>query len=176
MKTDDPEIAALLGFDPEPRGAPLDNGEIVTTDALANLLGLTDRHVQTLTRQGVLKLVRKGRYHRGDSVRAYCADLRRKASGRGSSAPEYTAAKTRAAQAQADKLELANAAARRELLPAGEVEREWAGMIHAARAELLAVPSRIAARLGHLSRRDIESIDSEIHDALTVLGTDHADR
>jgi phage terminase Nu1 subunit (DNA packaging protein) len=38
------------------------------------------------------------------------------------------------------------------------------------RAGILAVPSRVAARLPHLSRTDIAEIDAEVRAALTELG------
>jgi phage terminase Nu1 subunit (DNA packaging protein) len=167
--TDDERIAALLGFDASQAIAA--DCDVITTDALADLLGLSDRHVQTLTRQGVLKLVRKGRYHRRDSVRAYCADMRKKAAGRGSASSEYTAAKTRAAAAQAEKLETANAVARRELIPADAVEREWAAILRDVRAAVLALPSRVQQRLGHLTTHDLTTMDREARDLLTELGT-----
>lgn len=161
------EINELLGDGPPKAKSGIP--DVVTTDALADLLGLSDRHVQTLTRQGVLTLRRKGRYNCRDSVRSYCADMRKKASGRGSASSEYTAAKTRAAEAQAQKLEIANAASRRELIPAEAVEREWAAVLRDVRAAMLALPSRIQQRLGHLTPHDLLVMDREIREIMHSL-------
>lgn len=161
----DPQARALIGLPPlEGRGVT------VTTDQLADLLGLTPRHVQTLTRQGIVRRTAPARYDRDDCVRAYCADLRRKASGKGVFNQEYTAAKTRAAEAQAEKLETANAVSRRELIPADAVEREWVAILRDVRAAMLALPSRVQQRLLHLTAYDLTTIDREIRDALAELG------
>jgi hypothetical protein len=40
---------------------------------------------------------------------------------------------------------------------------------------MLAVPSRVAARLPHLSKHDVAEIDAEIRAALAELGEDGAD-
>jgi phage terminase Nu1 subunit (DNA packaging protein) len=40
---------------------------------------------------------------------------------------------------------------------------------------MLAVPSRVAARLPHLSKHDVAEIDAEIRVALAELGEDGAD-
>jgi phage terminase Nu1 subunit (DNA packaging protein) len=55
------------------------------------------------------------------------------------------------------------------LLPADEVEALWRGHITDARKRLLTVPSRVCARIAHLSRAEVEVIDREIRDALCDL-------
>jgi hypothetical protein len=55
------------------------------------------------------------------------------------------------------------------LLPADEVAATWRAHITDARKRLLTVPSRCAARIAHLSRAEIETIDREIRDALQDL-------
>lgn len=76
----------------------------------------------------------------------------------------------RLAAAQADLAELKAARLRGELVEAGAVEAEWSGILRTVRAGMLAVPSRVAAQLPHLSRTDIAAIDAEIRAALTDLG------
>lgn len=83
------------------------------------------------------------------------------------------AEKVRLSRAQADKLEIANAAARRELLPAAAVEAEWANVLRDVRAALLALPSRIGSRLPALTPHDIGVIEREVRDVLTEMA--HAD-
>jgi phage terminase Nu1 subunit (DNA packaging protein) len=56
---------------------------------------------------------------------------------------------------------------RAELVEAAAVEAEWSGVLRTVRAGILAVPSRCAARLPHLTAHDISEIDQEIRAALT---------
>lgn len=83
--------------------------------------------------------------------------------------PAYLAEKIRLANAQAVKVELQNAQARKELLPAKAVEAEWSAVLRDVRAGMLAVPSRVQQRLPHLSAHDVSEIDREIRDALAAL-------
>ncbi|OJF93976.1 hypothetical protein AX761_19460 [Rhizobium sp. 58] len=142
-------------------------GKIITTDELADLLGLTANRVQTLAREGHIPRVGKGRFDQRDAVRGYCEHIRKQASGRGASNPEYTEQKTRLAREQADKAEMQNAMVRRELIAAAEVERAWAGILRDVRSGMLAVPARVQQRLGHLTTNDIATLDREIRDALS---------
>jgi phage terminase Nu1 subunit (DNA packaging protein) len=83
--------------------------------------------------------------------------------------PAYLAEKIRLANAQAVKVELQNAQARKELLPAKAVEAEWSAILRDVRAGMLAIPSRVQQRLPHLSAHDVSEIDREIRDALSEL-------
>ena len=74
--------------------------------------------------------------------------------------------KIRLAKTNAEKAEPPNAKARSELIPAVEVEREWAAVLRSVRAAMLALPSRVAQRLGHPSPHDVAEIDREVRDAL----------
>jgi phage terminase Nu1 subunit (DNA packaging protein) len=65
--------------------------------------------------------------------------------------------------------ELKAAEKRRALLDAAEVEREWSGVLRTIRAGMLAVPSRIGARLPHLTAADVDEIDREVRAVLTEL-------
>lgn len=145
------------------------HGQTITTDELADLLDLSANRVLALARSGHIPRVTAGRFNRRDAVRAYCAYARKNPAGRGSADPAYTAAKTRAAEATAEKLETANAVARRELIPAVEVEREWSAVLRDVRAAMLALPSRVQQRLGHLTPHDLTTMDREIRDALAEI-------
>ncbi len=85
---------------------------------------------------------------------------------------ELAAEKLRLAKANADKVETANAKSRGELIPAVEVEREWATVFRAVQAAMLAVPSRVAQTAGHLTPHDINAIDREARDALEETAND----
>jgi phage terminase Nu1 subunit (DNA packaging protein) len=85
---------------------------------------------------------------------------------------EYDAARRRRRRwrAQADKVELGNAAARGRMLDAGQVESEWSAVLRTVCAGMLAVPSRCGARLPHFSPHDIAEIEIEVRAVLTELG------
>ena len=82
-----------------------------------------------------------------------------------------TAERARLAAAQADLAELKAAKQRGLLLDAAEVEREWSAILRTVRAGMLAVPSRCAARLPHLSAYEAAEIDAEVRAVLTEIGT-----
>jgi Phage DNA packaging protein Nu1 len=86
-------------------------------------------------------------------------------------AGEATAERARLAAAQADLAELKVAKQRGTLLDAAEVESEWSGVLRTVRAGLLAVPSRVAQRLPHLTPHDVSEIEREVRAALIGLAT-----
>jgi len=51
---------------------------------------------------------------------------------------------------------------RGELVEASAVEAEWSDVLRIVRAGMLALPSRVAARLSHLSKHDVAEVDAEI--------------
>ena len=81
-----------------------------------------------------------------------------------------TAERARLLAAQAATAELKLAHQRGALLDAAAVEAEWSAMLRSVRAAMLAVPSRVASRLPHLTAHDISELDLEIREALTSLG------
>lgn len=83
-----------------------------------------------------------------------------------------TAEKARLAKEQADAATLRNAALRRELVPAGEVEREWSATLLKLRSAILAVPSRVRQFLPHLTPHDVQALDAELRRVLEDLAND----
>jgi phage terminase Nu1 subunit (DNA packaging protein) len=57
-----------------------------------------------------------------------------------------------------------------QLLDAAATESKWSRIIADARNRLLACPGRIASRIGHLQKSEVDVIDREIRNALTELG------
>ena len=76
----------------------------------------------------------------------------------------------RLAKERADTQALKNAQLRRELVPAAEVERVWAGEWRMLRSAILAAPSRLRQVLPHLTREDIAAIDAELRTILSEFG------
>ena len=68
-------------------------------------------------------------------------------------------------------MELKNARQRGSLLEAEAVEREWGDILRTVRAGMLALPSRVAQRLPHLTAHDVSEIDAEVRAVLAEIGT-----
>ncbi|WP_029356242.1 hypothetical protein [Bosea sp. 117] len=137
---------------------------------LADTLGVSLRAVHDLAARGIIQKVARGAFA-PDSVARYCAHLREQAAGRDGGNSAIAAERLREARERADRLALANATSRRELVSAAEVERVWVRVLTDLRAAMLAIPGRIAGRM-NLAAVDIAAIDSEIRQALTECGTD----
>ncbi|MFZ5446993.1 MAG: hypothetical protein ACOZQL_43855 [Myxococcota bacterium] len=75
----------------------------------------------------------------------------------------------RRAVAEADLKELQRDLEMRKLIPAVDVERRLADVFAAARAHLLALPSRAKQALPHLTAKDLEALDEIVREALTEL-------
>jgi phage terminase Nu1 subunit (DNA packaging protein) len=93
----------------------------------------------------------------------------RPASDRAPALAEASKQRARLAAAQADLNELKAAKMRGELVEAAAVEAEWAGILRGVRAGMLALPSRVAARLPHLSKHDIAEVDAEVRAVLSEI-------
>lgn len=143
-------------------------GELVDAATLGEWLGLTPNRISALSREGVIPRNPDKRFDLKSAIRAYCEHARAGAIGRRVDS-ELAAEKLRAAKATAEKLETANAKTRRELAALSAVEREWAGILGDVRAALLALPSRAASRLGHLTPHDVKTLDREVRAILEEL-------
>ncbi|SIN74354.1 Phage DNA packaging protein, Nu1 subunit of terminase [Vannielia litorea] len=145
-------------------------GDLVTAGELGDWLGLTANRVHALGRDGVLPRSPEKRYPLRASVAAYCDHARSLAKGKAAD-NALAEEKVRLAREQADKIALQNAAARGELLDSREVANEWRSVVVDLRAAILAVPSRVASRLG-FDRKETAALDSEIRDAMEAIADD----
>lgn len=138
---------------------------------LAQLLGVSGSQVRYLAKEGVAVRVKPSHYATRPTVANYVARLseRAKKAGNPKGNAQLDAEKLRGAKATADKIELANAKARGDLVPTAEVERAWSNVLRDVRSALLAVPSRIGATLPHLSAHDLAAVEREIKAALEGL-------
>jgi phage terminase Nu1 subunit (DNA packaging protein) len=144
--------------------------ERVGISQLAFFIGVSEVRIRQLCNTGELERGDDGQFDLSKSVRAYCLMLRNLAMGRGG--PGLAAQREREARARADKLEMQNAAARGELIPAREVEAMWDKVCRVIRARFLAMPARLQQNLAHLSTHDLTVMDREIRDALKELADD----
>ncbi len=83
---------------------------------------------------------------------------------------EVSRQRARLAAAQADVAEIKAAKARGELLDAEAVAAEWSAILRGVCAGMLAVPSRVAQRLPHLTAHDAAEIDGEVRAMLAEIG------
>ena len=142
----------------------------MTEVEIAAFLGIVTSQVRTKTKDGILVKNGRARWDVRASLQGYLSQLRDGAIRGGGQVPdELKAEKLLLAREQADKLEIANAAARGDMVRAADVEREWANVLRDVRSTMLAVPSRVGSKLAHLSAHDVAEIDSEIKAALEGL-------
>lgn len=172
----DPDAAALVGVDPHtgkiapvgiepPVGKPIPSE--TTAAELASLVGVSNNRGRELADRGVFVRVGRNRFDTRASVAAFVAELTRTA--KRPVAADLDREKLRVARETADKLATANAVARRDLLPASEVERAWTAVLRDVRARMLAVPSRVGSRVATLTAHDVREIEREIRDALAEI-------
>lgn len=147
-------------------GAEISEGEFAT------IVGITTRRIRAMVDQGIIERIAPGRYSISE-VGKYCNFLREGGGRRVAPTDELKIEKTRQARAAAEKLELQNEALRGDLLPRGEVEREWSNILRDVRAQILAVPSRCGAALAHLTPHDVATIEAEVRSALESLAHDN---
>jgi phage terminase Nu1 subunit (DNA packaging protein) len=130
-----------------------------------------------VAKAGHVVQVGRNRYDVAASVPRYCEHLRSLAGARFGDAADVasgTAARARLATAQASLAETKARVLGGSLLEAEAVQREWSAILSGIRARLLAVPSRAAQRLPHMTAHDVGEVDREIRDALTELGEGRA--
>ena len=148
-----------------------DPSAVCSAPVLGKVLGLTDRHVRELTRDGVLRCARtklKGmRFRLDENVQRYQQHQRKvqeQAKGNG----EYERERTRRMRALATKEELGVSLLRGELHKSEDVLFVLTQRITSARSHLLAIPSRLASRLvGEIDQRNIyDLLQTEIELAL----------
>jgi phage terminase Nu1 subunit (DNA packaging protein) len=113
----------------------------------------------------------RGRICPWASVRAVCEHWRRHASGRGGDiGAAAQQERARLASAQASLVESKARKLAGELVEASAGECEWSDILRGVRAGMLAVPSRAAQRLPHLTPHEVAEIDAEVREALMKLG------
>ena len=138
-----------------------DPNAICSAVVLGKVIGLTDRHVRELVRDGVLKCARtklKGMLFRlGENVQRYQAHQRKVQEPRGSDA--YERARTRRMENEADRSGLLLRQLKGELHTSQVVLFVLTNGITATRAHLLAIPARVTLLLkGETDEKKIYNI------------------
>ena len=139
---------------------------------LCDLWGISPGALSQLVKRGIAAKLGHDAYDLTTSTRAYIDHLRGTAAGRGGEEQvlTLTGERARLAREQADAQALKNNVTRGEMVKAEDVARAWADILRGLRSQLLALPSRIRAELGHLTASDVSRLDRLIRDLLTELG------
>ncbi len=138
---------------------------------LAYLFKISERRVQQLATEGIIKKEARGRYNLTESIRGYVGFLQEgnAAAGEGDSA--YGDARTQKMRADADKAIMETATIAGELIPVDIVAYSWNHMIGAFRAKLLNLPKKTAPIVQHeISFRKCQTaLQSAVHECLAEL-------
>lgn len=145
--------------------------ESISTEALADLLGITANRLNALARDGAIPKAGRGSFSLPDAVRAYVEWTRKNPAGRPQASGALNDEKIRLTAAQADRVELQAARDRGELVALAEVRREWASIAIDLRARLLAIGPRVASSLA-LDRPAASRLDEELRAALEDISDD----
>ena len=159
-------------------GRPSEGDTVIKASELAKLLGVSGRSLTRFAEEGkVHRADGRGLYYRDASVRAYVDHLRAIAAGRGDTAVgiDLTGERAREAKERADKLAIANAKERAELVPVATVTSLWTSIATAVRRRLLTVPPTM--RNSGLSAADTERLDltlrAILNDLADTMGAGH---
>jgi phage terminase Nu1 subunit (DNA packaging protein) len=138
---------------------------------IAKLFNLTERRVQQLASDGVIPKSTRGKYDLVASVRGYISFLQDRAFGKDIAPVDAHNERTRLLKAQADKTELEVKTITGELIPAADIEAEWASLVVAFRSRMLVLPTRGAHQIcGLQDSRNIEQALKElVYEALNEL-------
>jgi phage terminase Nu1 subunit (DNA packaging protein) len=142
----------------------LSNNNLVSGSELAQWLDVSLKTIVAYAAENVVVRASRGRYELRSSTANYIRHLRKSASGRSSTTGDE---RTRLLRVQADAAELKLAVTREEYVLASEVETEWSDILRIVRNGMLTVPSRLGARLSHLSPDDLNTVYEVVRDVLT---------
>lgn len=140
-----------FGFAQEFAPNPLDFDTLVVgPEVLAAFLGVSDRQVQKLSKEGAVETRGHGKYHLRNSVKLFIERQTRNAASSvpGADGDDLKTANLRIALATAETREIELAKVKEELVPADEIARAWEVILTELRSKLLnQVPRRLAALL-----------------------------
>lgn len=145
----------------------------LTVGGFSALLGVSVSVVHDRLSRGLLRADGRNRMLVAENVRLYADELRLAAGRHG--AGHRDPAKVRLTEGQARLVELKVAQAEGRLLDAAEVEREWGDLLRQIRAGMLSLSSRLGARIPSLTRAEVEVIDDEVRQLLTLMGSANVD-
>lgn len=155
----------------ETKGESLNDKEVLTGE-LASLLGKTPQWIRQLTREGVLKQCRRGRYILRENIHLYIEHVQ---GGKDESGKlKYSDVKTEHELVKKEKAEMELRVLKGQLHEAKDVRAVMTDMILTVKAKLQSIPARVAPQLDQEPATTIEkTLDKEISGALRSL-TDYS--
>jgi phage terminase Nu1 subunit (DNA packaging protein) len=143
---------------------------VVSTAEISEILGLSDRRIRQLEKEGALVKIRRGKYDLKASVQRYIEYIKEQAE-KTEEELDLTREKTLLTRANRQKVELELQIMRGELHRSEDVRRVMNNMLGAFRARVLAIPSKTAPQL--LAQTDLavvqDIIKKEVYEALQEL-------
>jgi phage terminase Nu1 subunit (DNA packaging protein) len=143
---------------------------VVSTAEISEILGLSDRRIRQLEKEGALVKIRRGKYDLKASVQRYIEYIKEQAE-KTEEELNLTKEKTLLTRANRQKVELELQIMQGELHRSEDVRRVMNNMLGAFRARVLAIPSKAAPQL--LAQTDLavvqDIIKKEVYEALQEL-------
>ena len=121
-----------------------DYKQTITGSELATLLGLSDRRIQQLVKENVIRKEKRNTFVLIDAVHDYVNYQSGKNLGNYSKGENYQEEKARLTKLQADKAQLEVESMSANLVAADDVSRYWYQIITDCKNRLLTVPSKAA--------------------------------
>jgi phage terminase Nu1 subunit (DNA packaging protein) len=154
-------------------GETLKNKEflVVTTLELSEILGLSDRRIQQLVKEGIISRLERGKFHLPTVIQEYTSYIQSKAM---KSDEEYDLwkEKTLLIKAQREKAELELQAILKDLHHSEDVRRVMNHMLGFIRARCSSIPANVAPKI--VGKDNLSVIQSLIKDEVYVALTEIA--
>ena len=137
-----------------------------TAKELSEILDITDRRVQQLSKLGVIPKVARGRYPLFKAIHGYIKYLR-ELSLESDAPSDLKDAKLRSEKARAEILELEAATKAGELVHKDHVSKIWTSITSLIKAKTLTLPSRVGADV--YATRNLNEVRSILEDAVQEI-------
>jgi len=142
--------------------------QTITLKDLAELFDLTDRRIQQLADEGIIKKSKRGEYELFPSIQGYIHFLKSAANGTSSGLAEQ---RLRQAKAKADREELELKALTGDLVDKTDAIAAWGEAVQMMKTMLLSIPAKVAQSV-RVAKSDAEAqrlIEERIKKALNTI-------
>lgn len=144
------------------------NDQTIPLKDLAELFDLTERRIQQLADDGIIKKSRRGEYELFPSVQGYIEFLKNSANGTSSGLAEQ---RLRQAKAKADREELELKALTGDLVEKSDAIAAWGEAVQMMKTMLLSIPAKVAQSV-RVAKSDAEAksiIEERIKKTLNAI-------
>ena len=145
---------------------------LVNAAELGRIVGVSRQRINNLAADGVLPRTQRGKFEISAAVQAFMRHKQVQAAAAESSTKTFAAERSRLAKLKADAAEREAKVESGELVRASEVENAWLMVIQSARAKLLLIPTKVAARASQRPPAEVRALlRKEINAALAEAAT-----